>query len=259
MSTNTSNELLDAVRAGNLGQVQVVMFGGPDLEVRDRHGNTPLMLACRDSENRFQIAVYLIERGANVNAVNHAGESALHLLADHGDTRVIDALLRQHANPTLRDVDDKTPLHRFMEKGFAPGAAALVDDFYQPALLLNSQDRDGNTPMHHADKIPMPLALQMLGYGADPTIRNNEGKTPAQSTANPLLAQAFRAHAAMLAAERMIRRQAASATVDATIPGVSAAVQDLMAAPAAQLARDANAQAHTETAPRSDARPRGPR
>ena len=43
---------------------------------------------------------------------------------------------------------------------------------------LNAQDIDGNTPLHHARyKRATDIAIKLISFGADPFLRNKEGKT----------------------------------------------------------------------------------
>ena len=57
--------LLDAVRAGQLAQVEQLLAKGADLDTRAIDGSTPLLLATQ--ANRVDIARALIEAGADVN------------------------------------------------------------------------------------------------------------------------------------------------------------------------------------------------
>lgn len=45
----------------------------------------------------------LIEHGARVNQTDNEGKTALHYASEHGKSRCIPILLKNKANPTLRD------------------------------------------------------------------------------------------------------------------------------------------------------------
>ncbi|CAL1535234.1 unnamed protein product [Lymnaea stagnalis] len=76
ISQNDLNRcLLKACSLGDLSDVQVFIQSGADLETRHDSGNTPL-LTC--AKNGFtDIASFLLEKGADVNASNHFEETPL--------------------------------------------------------------------------------------------------------------------------------------------------------------------------------------
>ncbi len=58
--------------------VRFLRLQGADTETRDPEGNTPLLIAAMHGNHR--LIRHLVEYGADVNARNHAGETALGLL-----------------------------------------------------------------------------------------------------------------------------------------------------------------------------------
>ena len=62
-----------------------------------RSGNTPLLLAADAGQEALVQA--LIQHGADVNASNHAGESALSLAVRHGHVQIATLLLEHQAKP----------------------------------------------------------------------------------------------------------------------------------------------------------------
>jgi ankyrin repeat protein len=75
-----SRLLLLAAQA-NVTDRDVIRFlrrEGADIDVRDAQGNTPLLIAAMHGNHR--LIHHLVEYGANVNARNKAGETALSLL-----------------------------------------------------------------------------------------------------------------------------------------------------------------------------------
>ncbi|XP_065164200.1 putative ankyrin repeat protein RF_0381 [Atheta coriaria] len=67
-----------ATRHNNLEMVKLLCENGAVVNIRDEHGNTPLMSACINKN--FDIARYFLQNGAPVNTVNQInGMTALHL------------------------------------------------------------------------------------------------------------------------------------------------------------------------------------
>ena len=66
------------------------------IESSGRLQNTPLLWAAYNGQ--LAIVEYLIEAGANVNAANASGKTALHIAVERGFTNVKNALLAAGAN-----------------------------------------------------------------------------------------------------------------------------------------------------------------
>ena len=73
------------------------------------YGWTPLMVAAYN--NSCSIVKYLIENGADVNAVNYNGTTPLMYAKDavikYGETKVLDLLLKAGADRYIKDYDGK--------------------------------------------------------------------------------------------------------------------------------------------------------
>jgi hypothetical protein len=78
---NENGEIPLNVAAGNLGDeayklVRLLVRLGADINSIDRYGNTPLIISCYYGAPRYDIAMYLIERGANLKIKNRQGYTA---------------------------------------------------------------------------------------------------------------------------------------------------------------------------------------
>ena len=74
-----SSRLLRAVEEGNMPSARAALDSGEPVDIRDLDGNTPLIRAAFLG-NLDLIQVFL-ERGADVNASNDIGWTALHFTA----------------------------------------------------------------------------------------------------------------------------------------------------------------------------------
>jgi ankyrin repeat protein len=99
----------------------------------------------------------------------------LHLTSAQGDADFVNELLKMGANYKARDKDGNTPLHLAARGGHHGAVVRLLE---YGGEVVNYQNKAGETPLHevagrgHKDTIE---ALMM--YGADPTIRDNRGRT----------------------------------------------------------------------------------
>lgn len=75
--------LHDAVKRNDPAAVQALIITGADVDSRDENGLTPLMLACMNLQE--QNIRLLIRAGADPQATNPAGTTALHML-NRGDS-----------------------------------------------------------------------------------------------------------------------------------------------------------------------------
>ena len=95
-----------AAAAGHLAD------GGAALDAISRNSirNTPLHAATAGGHT--DIALLLIDRGANVNLVDAGRHTPLHIAAENGLADVVRALLNRGADPFAVDAEDRTPLAR---------------------------------------------------------------------------------------------------------------------------------------------------
>ena len=102
-----ADQLLEALRHGTLPDVERLLKVNPDLaRAPGSGGTTPLMYAAlyRDAATVRR----LLEMGADVNARNDAGASALLWAVD--DLEITRTLLDRGANPNVTSMDGRTPL-----------------------------------------------------------------------------------------------------------------------------------------------------
>lgn len=93
-------DLIQAGFSGNPGQISVLVSRGADVNARDDYGYTALMWAAQ--EGHVLTSETLIEHGADVNARDKAGRTALLIATVKGHTEVVRSLLAHHADPTLK-------------------------------------------------------------------------------------------------------------------------------------------------------------
>jgi ankyrin repeat protein len=89
-----------AVRRGDVQAVRDLLRAGTDVDARDRHGQTALMLAAHRGHG--EIAALLVEAGADLNVAAKHNLTALMLAIVAGHAAVARALIRAGADLDVR-------------------------------------------------------------------------------------------------------------------------------------------------------------
>ncbi|XP_051533471.1 poly [ADP-ribose] polymerase tankyrase-1-like isoform X4 [Myxocyprinus asiaticus] len=133
--------LLDAAKKGCLARVQK-LCSLENINCRDTQGrnSTPLHLAA--GYNNLEVAEYLLEHGADVNAQDKGGLIPLHNAASYGHVDIAALLIKYNTCVNATDKWAFTPLHEAAQKGRTQ------------------------------------LCALLLAHGADPTMKNQEGQAP---------------------------------------------------------------------------------
>ncbi len=118
-----STSLMRAAKSLDVEVMHLLLEHGASPYAANRDGLNPLMLAVQGQAPRalgltpaavsariLAAAALLIERGADVNAFNRGGQTALHLAADRGADEVVRFLAEHGAEPDAKDRDGRTPL-----------------------------------------------------------------------------------------------------------------------------------------------------
>ncbi len=151
-----------------------------------------LMEAAREGD--AQAVRSLLAQGADVNAAEGDGMTALHLAAEGGHDEVLEILISASAQVDARTrIGSYTPLHLASRSGHSSAVTKLLDagaDF--GAVTTNS----GVTPLHLASAAigGEEAVVALLSHGADPNARESAaGQTPLIFAASSNRATAVRA------------------------------------------------------------------
>jgi ankyrin repeat protein len=223
-------ELNDAVKAGDLPRIEVLIASGANVNERDFVGTPlhtaaalgsvkiakllidagadlegigigqshPLHAAARN--NRAVVAAYLIQRGAQVDSRDGQGLTPLLVAAADGNAEVVEALLDGGADP--RAEDNRGGRDAVIEVAVFYGHIAVVKLLLSRGIDINApNDRDGETPLFAATMAAfdrgaaMTQRLKMIefliGNGADPNIADTAGKTAYQLATEPDIREAL--------------------------------------------------------------------
>ena len=134
MLTTGTTALLRAAKAGDVAAMKVLLAGKADVNLPTRAGISPLMAAAgmgtkeEDATGRFKTeedaiaAIQLcLDAGANINAANGQGQTALHASAQMGLDKVVAFLASKGANVNAKDQRGFTPLDAAMGEAGGSG------------------------------------------------------------------------------------------------------------------------------------------
>jgi ankyrin repeat protein len=129
-----SEQLHEAVRAGEVARARELIAAGADANARDSYGATPLMNAARGGN--VEMVSALLAAGADVNAVDELGWSAVHKAVynsdlDRGFPKVVEVLAKAGGDVNARIGYGIRPL--MLAAGY--GEAGVCE-----ALLANGAD-----------------------------------------------------------------------------------------------------------------------
>ena len=116
------------------------------IDAVDVDGSQPLHLACK--QGHAETGKLLLSYGADTNAVNKCGQTALHTAASRksGCPKLCETLLKHDAKVDAVDVDGSQPLHLACKQGHAETGKLLLSY----GADTNAVNKCGQTPLHTA-------------------------------------------------------------------------------------------------------------
>ena len=201
-----------AARAGEEEFAAMLIAHGAKIEQRDLQGSTPLFLAVE--HNRSKMVTLLLDNGAKPDVPGRSGVSPLAAAAFNGSDAIVDLLLRKGADVNAEDVTGKTAIAYAAARGFSGiveqllgagvdinrrygndltvlmWAAGYANDVTEAEGLetvdlliargarLDDADNRGRTALMTACEMGhAAVAARLIEAGADPTLRDKDGKT----------------------------------------------------------------------------------
>lgn len=205
--TSRSTVLHIAIASGQPRIARFLIDNGANVNVRDDRGRQPLFTASllgtkeivellvnhgaeinpseKDSPNiplhaalrrgHYEIAKYLISKGADVLVVSQSGYTALHAACESGNPQIVELAISPNSNLNAKDKTGVTPLRLAAQAHDSVEIAAIL---IKHGADVNIPDEDGRTAlnwavtMHHTKTVEL-----LLQHGADVNIVDNLGMT----------------------------------------------------------------------------------
>ncbi|HVC19990.1 MAG TPA: ankyrin repeat domain-containing protein [Vicinamibacterales bacterium] len=154
----------DAVMNGNLAEAKALLTQGADVNAAQNDGMTALHWAALNGDRAT--AKMLLYAGADPNAATRIGAyTPLDIAAKDGHARLVEALLKGGANPKLTDVHGTTPLML----ASASGSVQAVTDLLASGADVNAKEHvKGETALMFAAAAGRANVVPVLmAHGAD--------------------------------------------------------------------------------------------
>ncbi|EDS35491.1 ANKTM1 [Culex quinquefasciatus] len=140
-------------------------------------------LHCAAIFDRPDLVEYLVQEGADLNALDQENRSPLLLAASRGGWRTVMVLIRLGANISLKDANCRNVIHLIITNGghldeFAHEVSGTPSEFYF-LQLLNAKDNTGCSPLHYASRDGHIQSLQhLIRFGASINVKNKYNESP---------------------------------------------------------------------------------
>jgi hypothetical protein len=163
-----STALEHAVLNSNREMIQLLLWAGADVNARDKSGRTALMLL---GDNITSDTVWdLINAGAKVNLRDNDGDTALIEAAACNNLEVVRALLDAGAKVNAKNNEGETALMQAANEGLVNNVRALI----LAGADINARDHEGKTAWLRALQNQQTAVLRLLrSYGVDEREPNN--------------------------------------------------------------------------------------
>ena len=170
-----------AAREGSIDAVRALADAKADLNLADPDGTTPLILAIVNA--KFDTAVALLDKGANPNAVDQNGMSALYAAVD---MHTLSPMMGRPAPPMRDSIGAVEMAQTLLRKGANPNLQLKKPIIGRHTSFQgDGQLGEGTTALARAAKSADAVMIKvLLDGGADPRLAQKDGTTVAMIATN---------------------------------------------------------------------------
>ena len=190
--TSNRTSLHLASREGKVEIVQLLVDFGAPLEARDTTGRTPLHVACEYGQTTC--AMLLLHLGSNPEAEDSVGRNVFHLACccDAPDLP-LQLLSRRPSLLTSCDRYSRTGLFYAVLNLNLSASGEIAKSLLDRKAEPNARDALGRTALHYAAEEGRLAAVSLLlKSGADVTVRDSAGKSPAEVSGSEAVREEIR-------------------------------------------------------------------
>ena len=173
----TLSALAGAAGNGQLDAVELLIAEGAEINPSMKQSSSaPLLQACK--ANDLEIARFLLELGADVDALNCYKTTPLMYCVKYGSPELVSLVLSYKPDLDITSFIHTTAIHWAVWPNHERNLGLLLEAGANANQLMG----DGSTPLHCAAGSGFTEMVKLLlSYGADPRRRNNDGATPTKA------------------------------------------------------------------------------
>ncbi len=166
--------IIEAAKIGDLETVKTILAGKPSkLNALDEGKYTPLHWACIRAH--WDVAEYLIEKGADVNVQGGDGGTPLNWAVHHDHVEIVTLMIEKGAKLNVQNQWGMTELHTAIWRGCIHVVETLLDQGSDPLI----RTKEGWTAMHYAFRSGHDNVIEMLKKRSLSTaVKDNQDRFP---------------------------------------------------------------------------------
>jgi hypothetical protein len=174
LSIAGAEPIVEAAKNGDFQSVKKILENDPSkLDVKNEGGYTALHWACMRAH--WDVAKYLIEKGADLNVVGGDGGTQINWAVHHDNVDIIKILVDKGAKLNIRNKWGMTELHTAIWRGNIHVVEYLLDHGSDPNIKTN----EGWTAMHYAYRSGHDDVISLLKQrGVSMAEKDDMGRTP---------------------------------------------------------------------------------
>ncbi|MDG1852380.1 MAG: ankyrin repeat domain-containing protein, partial [Gammaproteobacteria bacterium] len=157
------SNLADLVAAGNLDQALLMIDQGADVNALQSDGTSALLYAIYQDD--LELVTALVNAGADVNQRNEYGANTMSEAAMSGNTEILRVLLANGADANLANLEGETPLMVVARTGNVPAAELLLE--YGADINAREQWGGQTAAMWAASQHHPAMLETLIAHGAD--------------------------------------------------------------------------------------------
>lgn len=182
MNKNKDQAIFIAIQDNNLQNVKQALKMNNNIEVRNSLGETPLLTACQRSN--LDIIKFLVEKGANIKAIDNRGDSVLHkalgfwFTTNPKDSKlsVIQYLVDNGADVNVRDNIGNSPILEAVNAN----SVEIMDYLISKGANIKDKNKAGNHALILAvsnARVTPEMIKYYTSKGISINAANNNGET----------------------------------------------------------------------------------